>query len=309
MSGADLFVTGAGGFVGRHLVAAGRERGLELVVSDADLLDPGAIERELRDAAPTRVAHLAAAAPRPGADPLSLLERELSMAANVLRALAGVSPGARALLVGSAAQYGMGAPDPLGEDAPLRPISVYGAIKTVLESACTAPPLAGDTRVIWARSFNHLGPGQPATAPVAAWARSIARIEAGADEPVRTGRLEPVRDFLDVRDVAAAYIALLEGDHEGVFNVCSGTGLGLDSVLEELVRLSSAEIAVETDPGLVRAEDPPVVVGDPGRLAKATGWAPGYGLRDSLADVLEDWRSRVREEANGKRDQEATWKA
>jgi dTDP-glucose pyrophosphorylase len=129
----------------------------------------------------------------------------------------------------------MGGQEQLSEEAATDPVSPYGAIKCVVETACTSAPLRESVRLIWARSFNHLGPGQGTDAPVASWAKQVAEAEQRGGGAVRTGWLGAVRDFVDVRDIADAYLELISSDAEGVFNVCSGEGIALREVVEQLI--------------------------------------------------------------------------
>lgn len=266
-----LLVTGARGFLGRHLTAAATERGWEVVVPEGDLREAPV------GTGADAVVHLAST--RGGDDPWASLAGELAMAGNVLGAAGTV------LIPGSAAQYGMAGPEPVAEDFPTVPLSAYGAVKCVLEAACLAEPLRGPARVIWARSFNMLGPGQGVDAPVAAWARQIA----GGARVVRTGDLDVVRDFLDVRDVADVYLDLVESDFAGVVNVGSGEGVRLRDVFDAL---SGGAASAELDPSLTRATDPPAVVADVTRLRGVIGREPRRRpLAESVADVLAELRA------------------
>jgi nucleoside-diphosphate-sugar epimerase len=264
-----ILVTGASGFVGRHVLARAAARGVEALASAGDLRDPGVAREQLRRVRPAAVIHLAGG---PGAD------GEVVMARNLL----AEADGATVLIAGSAAQYGMGAPHPLAEDAPTVPLTAYGEVKCAVERAVLAEP----GRVIAARCFNIVGPGQRRDAPIPAWAGQLA---AGATT-LRTGNLEVVRDFLDVRDVADALLDLVASDFTGVVNVGSGVPVRLRAVVDELIARSGADVTVETDPALVRAQDPPYVVADVARLRRVTGFAPRYVLSESLADVLAEWR-------------------
>lgn len=212
------------------------------------------------------------------------------MCSSVLGAVAELSPGTPVLVPGSAAEYGLASSEALTEGAPLAPVSAYGAVKVALESACLAEERV---RVVWARSFNHLGPGQRPDAPVAGWARQLAEAERAGGGTLRTGRLDVVRDFLDVRDVADAYLALVASGARGPVNVCSGRPVRLRELVDVLVGAARVEVAVETDPARVRDVDPPTVVGDPTLLRSLTGWEPERLLEDGLVEVLEEWRGRV----------------
>ena len=284
----QVLVTGAGGFVGRHLTDRARVLGVSTVASEGDLRKSDVARRVVAEARPSAVVHLAGV-PMGASSDHAALAANAAICSNVLTAVAEFAPGIPVLVPGSAAEYGLGSPDPLAESAPLTPVSAYGAMKLALERACLA---AADLRMVWARSFNHLGPGQRADAPVAGWARQLAEAERGATPALRTGRLQVVRDFLDVRDVADAYLALVASEAEGPVNVCSGQAVPLRRMVDELVAACTVEVAVETDPELVRGVDPAVVVGDPGYLRALTGWEPARRLEDSLGDVLEEWRRR-----------------
>lgn len=197
------------------------------------------------------------------------------------------------LIPGSAAQYGDASRRRLREDVLTTARTPYGEAKAVLERACTSSPLVGEVRTIFTRSFNHVGPGQGTDAPIAAWARQLAQAEAAGGGLVKTGRLDVVRDFLDVRDVADAYLDLVLSGCHGIINVCSGTPVLLADVAQRLVGLVAVPVSLERTPALNRAIDPPVVVGDPTRLERLTGFRPRIPLEQSLVDVLAEHRARV----------------
>lgn len=291
MARCDLLVTGAGGFVGRHVVARARRQGLNVELAACDLRAAAAVEELVAGSAPAAVVHLAASPRLPGVDPWHTLAEDVAMAGALLTAVAVHVPESPVLVAGSAAQYGMGLADPLRESDALAPLSPYGASKCVLERACTHPALNRGVRVIWARAFNHVGPGQGPDAPVAQWARQVAAAELEGRGTLRTGTLDVVRDFLDVRDVADAYIALVRSPAEGAVNVCSGEPTPLSLLVELVVARATVAIELERDPALERRGDPPVVVGDAGRLRALTGWAPTVELADSIGELLDECRA------------------
>jgi GDP-4-dehydro-6-deoxy-D-mannose reductase len=194
------------------------------------------------------------------------------------------------LVAGSAAQYGLGAQRPLSEEDPSIPVSAYGAVKSVIERAVTADGLRDGVRIIFTRSFNHVGPGQGPEAPAAQWARDVVAAEAACGGTIRVGDLDVVRDFLDVRDVADAYLALVRSTAAGIVNVCSGVATPLHAVASLLAAGGAAPVTVEHDPTLLRGVDPPYVVGDPALLRELTDWSPAIGLEQSLDDLLADLR-------------------
>jgi GDP-4-dehydro-6-deoxy-D-mannose reductase len=290
MQGGRILLTGATGFVGGHVARQARPQGLTVVPLEGDLRDPETARNAVEAAAPDAVVHLASRKPSASSDSWALLADEVAMAGNLFRALHDAVPAAALLIAGSAAQYGAGSPAPLSETVPLRPVSAYGAVKTVLEGAFTAEKLRGGTRVIWARSFNCLGPGQQPNTPAADWARQVASAEAAGGGVVRTGHLDVVRDFLDVRDVADAYLALIASDFAGVVNVGSGRATRLEELAGLFAQRAQVPLELELDPALERAGDPPHVVANVDLLHSVTTWRPAWTLEQSVEEMLGEAR-------------------
>ncbi len=286
-----ILITGAGGFVGGHVLARALERGVQTVTPVGDLRDPRVAHEVVSEHRPSAIVHLASCRNRWAGSPWGLLGDELLMLSHVLSAVADTVPGSPVLIPGSASQYGLAGADPVAESAPTVPINNYGALKCVLERAALGP-LAGEVRIIWARSFNLVGPGQGLDAPVPSWAHQAVEAECRGGGCLRTGNLDVVRDFLDVRDVGDAYLALLDSDAQGPVNVGSGRPVRLLEVLNDLLSGATVEIDIETDDSLRRDQDPTFVVADTTRLRELTGWQPSIGLHQSLADVLAEWRER-----------------
>jgi GDP-4-dehydro-6-deoxy-D-mannose reductase len=104
---------------------------------------------------------------------------------------------------------------------------------------------------------------------------------------VKTGNLDPIRDFLDVRDVVLAYVALLtRGEPGEIYNVASGEGFSLQALFLRLADLIGVRATAEVDLELARAADLPYLVGDASRLRQRTGWAPRYTLDQTLQDLV-----------------------
>jgi GDP-4-dehydro-6-deoxy-D-mannose reductase len=315
-----VLVTGAGGFVAPHLVEVLRREepgisifgvllpqtgvaqapGAGISLLEADLNDPASAASLLDEVAPDRVVHLAAQSSvhRSWIDPGGTLRTNVLGLVNLLDAVRrrGLRPAV--LVVGSAEEYGLVAPEdvPVKETTPLRPSSPYAVSKVAQAALARLYGPAGGMKVVLTRSFHHTGPGRGEAFAESSFARQIAEVEAGRRPPVlRVGNLEAVRDYTDVRDVVRAYWELLEQGEEGeVYNVCSGRGRRIGDLLDELLRLSGARVEIKVDPARLRPSDVPVLVGDPTRLRAATGWEPRIPLEQTLLDLLEDWRRRVR---------------
>jgi GDP-4-dehydro-6-deoxy-D-mannose reductase len=307
-----VLVTGAMGFVGRHLVrhltadhevaawghsTVGSPR--TGVTWDAvELLDRERVRAAIADLRPTAVYHCAGL-PHVAE---SWSNRVAPLAVNVrathylLEALRRAGHGCRVLVTGSAAVY---APSetPIAEHDPVAPASPYALSKLAQEQlALQAAPEDG-LEVIVARAFNHTGPGQRETFFAPGMARQIALIEAGAVPPViRVGNLDAIRDLSDVRDVVAAYVALVQsGQTATIYNVASGVGRSMRSILQALQTLSHANVRVEPDPERLRPNDVPCQIGDATRLRDATGWRPSISFERCLGDLLDHWRAVVRD--------------
>ena len=294
-----VLVTGARGFVGRHLVPHLAARGCEVIATDReeiDVADPGAVEAALERAAPDAVVHLAALSSVAAAqrDPERAYRVNYAGARHLLDALARRRPRARLLLVGSGEVYGALADGETAfdESAPLRPATLYGAAKAAADLLGRAYARRG-LAVVCARAFNHAGAGQAPEFALADFARPLAEVEKGLRKPtLRVGNLESTRDFCDVADVVAAYAALLDpAVAPGAYNVASGVERRIGDLLAELARAMGVRAALEVDPARVRPATRSA--GSAARLRRATGWAPRVPLAETLAAVARDWRARV----------------
>jgi GDP-4-dehydro-6-deoxy-D-mannose reductase len=324
-SGAVL-VTGAAGFGGSHLVEHLLERGEQVVALDHPEARPEhlaavrdriaylACDLAAGDAERVRAAlagrefravyHLAglASVRRSFGEMRRTLEVNALATLNLLGALLRQRNPPRLLLVGSAEQYGA-APaggEGIAEEAPLRPVSPYALSKVWQEELGGFYSRTERWPILMTRTFNHTGPRQGPDFVCADFARQIARIEHRLEEPVlRVGNLSSARDFLDVRDVVAAYRLVLERGAAGsVYNVCSGRVWKVSELLRILLGHAVLRIRVEIEESRHRPVDIAVLHGDPSRLVNETGWAPRRALESTLADLLEYWRGRTAIEAD-----------
>jgi GDP-4-dehydro-6-deoxy-D-mannose reductase len=314
-----VFITGVTGFAGQHLArhcleADDRVTGLkrdrtksalpselsrEVNTVSADLRDKKRLSSAVESANPTHVFHLAGLSHVPHSieKPRKTYQVNFTGSLNLLEVLNehGLSPDI--LMVGSAAQYGRTARehDRLTEQHPLRPTSPYGVSKTAMES------LACDWRhrrgwdLVTTRSFPHTGPGQRPSFVCPSFARQVARVEAGERDQVEVGNTGVVRDFCDVRDVVEAYRKLLMTNEvqPDVYNVCSGNGRSIQSVLETLIDYSTVNVSVRSTVDRERSQDLNRLVGDPTKLRNAIDWTPSFDFTDTIRDLLDYWRDRI----------------
>lgn len=297
-------VTGGLGFVGRHLVDHLRSRGDEVTSLDhqgdhpVDITDGPAVTAILAEVAPEAVYHLAGWADVGASwtDPVAVFRVNAEGTLHVLRACAAAGVD-RVLAVASADVYGVvtEAELPLTETSPLRPTSPYAASKLAADALAQQAFLGHGLGVVRVRPFNHLGPGQSEQFVAPALAARIARAERDGQDSIAVGSLSARRDLTDVRDIVRAYRLLVsEGEPGEVYNVCSGRDLAIQELADHLVGMARRPIEVAPDPALLRPIDLPVLRGDPTKLRQATGWEPEIPIEQTLADLLDDMRMRVR---------------
>jgi GDP-4-dehydro-6-deoxy-D-mannose reductase len=290
-------ITGGSGFVGTWLAGHLRDCGDEVVSIDkeVDVTDPAALLVALSDARPDAIYHLAALAHVGDSwdDPLSVLQVNVLGTAALLAAARQCGTDPRILVTSSAEVYGAITDPgvlPLTEASPTAPLSPYAASKLAAEAVVTQAFLGSEQQVVTVRPFNHIGPGQSPQFAVSALARRIVDAGRRGAATIPVGNLSPRRDFTDVRDVVRAYRLLIESGEPGTtYNVCSGRDVSIAHIADLLIDLAATAVELETDPSLVRPVDVPVLRGDPGRLASATGWKPEIPLERTLSDVLAYW--------------------
>jgi GDP-4-dehydro-6-deoxy-D-mannose reductase len=264
---------------------------------EVDVTDPAAIGAALEDFGPDAIVHLAAlsSVAQSWQEPLLCYRMNFIGTRMLLRAAEARCPNARVLLIGSADQYAPTAQTagPIDESTPMRPRSPYARTKAAGELLGKAALRRG-LDVVCARAFNHTGAGQSDVFVVSNFARQLARIELGLQEPtMRVGNLESVRDFLHADDVIEAYLALLDPKVPAdSYNIASGSSTTIQQVLDRLIAIAGVEPNVESDPERWRETD--WLVGDASRLRAVADWQPGIPLERILEETYADWLERER---------------
>ena len=296
-----ILVTGSRGFVGSRLIPRLEAAGHRVTGFDADTIDvsdSAGVQAFIQRSCPDAIIHLAAVAFVPAAakDPNLAHRVNVHGTKNVIAAMEAHSPKARLLLVGSSEQYRAVAPTGLAltEKSPLDPKGSYAETKAAAERLGLQAAERG-LDVVTIRAFNHTGPGQAPLFVAPDFARQIALIEAGNSPVMRVGNLESVRDFLHVDDVIEAYLHLLDPRVPArTYNIASGVGTRIGSLLETIAQFAGVSPKIERDEE--RWRDADARVGNAERLRKATGWSASRSLEETLFDLLEYWRERIKEE-------------
>ena len=313
-----VLITGVTGFAGSHLVdyllsrndceIYGIQRWRSRTENVEHFLDKiTMLECELRDATSTRdtlekvkpdwIFHLAAQSfvPTSWTAPTEALTTNVLAQLNIFEAVRHIGLKCRIQLACSSEEYGMVFPDevPIRETNPLRPLSPYAVSKVAQDMLGYQYWMSHQVDSVRTRGFNHEGPRRGPVFVASDFAKQVADIEKGRKKPVvNVGNLEALRDFTDVRDMVKAYVLALEKCEPGeVYNICSGKAWRIKDMLDLLLSMSKVKIEVREDPARLRPSDVPILLGDYSKFHAVTGWKPTIPFEQTLADMLEYWRT------------------
>ena len=298
-----VLVTGASGFIGRYTLPALTQLGYSVVASArrpgrsitgvewiaADLLKPGEAERLAREARADALLHLAwtVEPDKFWADPANLDW----IGASLRLVRAAVETGTRRVCVaGTCFEYDWPRDGDCVEGVtPLRTHTLYDACKAACHQVLQAYAAQTSLSLAWARLFHLYGPYENPARLVSSIARALV-----AGTPARTSRGLAIRDFMDIRDAAAALASLLASDVRGPVNVATGKGVRILELATMLGRLAGrpdlAQIGALPD----RPNDPPRIVAQVSRLTQEVGVEAPRPLEQGLGEALDFWREVAR---------------
>jgi nucleoside-diphosphate-sugar epimerase len=279
------FITGASGFIGRHLTAELARDGWEIVKSRRDASGAEEMLADLQHAAPDVLFHMAGL--NHSTEAAAFYEANVALSARLLDAAERLSRPPVVVLAGSAAEYGWLPAEavPVNEAQFCRPVTDY-AVSKHAQTLMALMRAAAGLKAIVARIWNPVGPGMSRHLALGGFAAAIAAMpaEGGA---LRVGNLDVERDFIDVREVARLLVALAARPEAlgQIINICSGRSSSLRGLVERMIKLSNRAIVVVSDPGRMRPGEPPVLCGDVTRL-RHLGLEPAPPDFDSILPAL-----------------------
>lgn len=312
-------ITGIAGFVGSYMSELLLSKGFEvsglcrprskmdhiesiknkLHLYDADLLDSHSLYTTIQKIKPDYIFHLAAQSfvPTSWGSPAVTLEVNIVGSANLFEAVRQVGINPVIQIACSSEEYGMVLPNevPIKETNPLRPLSPYAVSKLAMDYLGFQYFESYKMRIIRTRGFNHTGPRRGDTFAESTFAKQIAMIEKGKQEPViYVGNLEAKRDYTDVRDMVRAYLLAVEKCDPGeVYNIASGEAIKIADLLDLMLSMSKVKVQIKQDPARMRPSDVPILIGDASKFRKKTGWKPEIKFKKTAEDLLNYWRERA----------------
>lgn len=313
-----ILITGAGGFVGSHLIkylqdntdytiyataysnnshATNLLPGSHLFVGD--LTDYSYTEKVIMDSQPDIIFHLAALSVVHNSvkKAQKILTSNLILQHNLLEAVKSHSSSTRIVAICSANEYGkVDASDvPIDELTPLKPLNPYAVSKITQEFLSLQYHLAYGMDIVILRPFNHIGERQSDNFAISAFAKQIVSIEKGLQDKLKVGSLDAIRDFTDVKDMVKAYVLAATKCEPGeIYNIGSGSGVSIQDALSMLIKLSTSKIEIEQDESRMRSSDVPLLIADSSKFTKLTGWKPEILLEKTLERVLNYWREELK---------------
>lgn len=271
----------------------------KITLLEADMRDSHSMALVVKEAEPDYIFHLASQSYVPSSwrAPADTMETNAIGTINLLEAVRNANCDPVIQIAGSSEEYGLVYPEevPITETNPLRPLSPYGVSKVAEDLLGQQYYRSYGIKAVITRSFNTTGPRRGAVFVTSNFAKQIAEIEKGLEEPVmHVGNLNAKRDFSDVRDIVRAYwLAVNHCDYGDVYNICSEKARTIQSVLDLLLSLSTKKnIEIKKDPSRMRPSDVEILQGDCTKFKDKTGWQPEIAFEKTMLDLLQFWREK-----------------
>jgi GDPmannose 4,6-dehydratase len=272
-----------------------------------DLGDSISIEAAISEAKPDYVFHLAAQSfPKTSfTAPLDTMDTNIQGTARVLEAIKNHVPNAIVHVCSSSEVFGRVPPEklPIDEECTFHPASPYAISKVGTDLIGRFYAEAYGLNVMTTRMFTHTGPRRGDVFAESSFAKQIALAEAGFIEPViKVGNLKSLRTVADVRDAVHAYYLLvtknpIAGEY---YNIGGQHTAEIGEILNHLISIStlSQSLKIEVDPDRLRPIDADLQVPNTSKFEHHTGWKQAYSFEQTMQDLLDYWRNKVKSEGN-----------
>lgn len=273
-----ILLTGGSGFTGQYIKAVFEENNYKIVELTCDLTDKPALNKCILETQPTGVIHLAALSFVAHPDPLAFYEVNVIGTLNLLDALKATNCVPEKIIIASSANvYGTPAIEKITEETNPAPMNHYAMSKLAMEHMVKL--WFDQFNIIITRPFNYTGIGQD---PKFLVPKIVSHFKEKRPE-IELGNIDVYRDFSDVRDVAASYLALYESPiHSEVINICSGQLHALKDIISMMETIAGYKITVNINPDFVRAHEIQKLGGDYQKFRSLTHYIPQYTLTDTL---------------------------
>ena len=308
MNNKKIIITGINGFVGKNFLnvlkklspdsqvyGVDRKFGKtdDFTSIKCDLTEKESVKSMLTEVLPDYIFHFAGTAFDKEWN--NLLNGNVNSTLSLLESVVELGLNPRIVSIGSASEYGNISPAdiPVDESIALNPASPYGASMCCRTNIALAFMNMGCDISI-GRVFNITGHGVSEKSPVGSFAKQIVIVENGELDVIHTGNLDPVRDFVDIMDIAGAFYDLaLKGKTRGIYNICSGNPHSIKEILDILSNLSTHQIKISMDPALIRQKDISIIYGNNHKIKNDIGWSPSVSLEESLNQTLGFYRENL----------------
>jgi GDP-4-dehydro-6-deoxy-D-mannose reductase len=320
----NIFITGANGFAGSHLIDTLLENSNNLKIFgfkkpnarmrnvghlinkinwiEGDLTDSLSVLKAIKQSEPDQIYHLGA---------LSWVSPSWNMPSayfnvnsigtiNLLEAVLNCEIDPKILVTGTPEEYGDVKKEdlPITEKSILKPVNPYAASKVAQNAVVESYIYSYDMKIVRSRAFNHEGPRRDIHGALASFAFQIANIELkNSERKIYVGNLEAKRNFTHVKDTVAAYIEVMNHGNPGEIYLIGNEKLySIKECLELLLSLSSVKnIEIIEDPNRVRPSELNYLLGNYEKFRNISNWNPTFSLEEILIDSLNYWRGFIKE--------------
>ena len=266
---------------------------------ETDIKDAHSMQKTVDDIEPDYVFHLAAQSfvPTSWKAPSETVSANILGTVNLFEAIMNSNSDPRIQVAGSSEEYSMVFPDeiPITETNPLRSLSPYAVSKVATDLLGYQYHQSYGLKIVRTRAFNHTGPRRGKPFVTSNFAKQVAEIEKGLQEPViHVGNLTAHRDFTDVRDIVTAYwLSVQKCEFGEVYNICSGVAREIQSVLDLLPDMIDVKIEDKQDPDRMRPSDVEILMCDCSKFWEIKGWEPRISFDDTMRGLWDYWRKLV----------------